>query len=115
MKLFKLFNKSLNNFIIKRIMIDCRKRCYAIITIILSVVSIFGCGGKGFSLLFVSTSLPDQQLILDGKLTWQDSLVQEMVDIINPDTRYSKSDRNRIERKIKSFPHKRPKLRDAIV
>ncbi len=83
-----------------------RKRYKGIIILILTVVFIFGCGGKGGSTLPVYSSRPIKMLITNENLTWQDSLVQEMVDIINPDTKYSKSDRNRIERKIKSFPHK---------
>jgi len=73
---------------------------------ILTVVFIFGCGGKGFSVTIVPLSRPTQMLIMEGNLTCQDSLVQEMVDILNPGTKYSKNDRNRIEHKIKSFPHK---------
>lgn len=70
---------------------------------ILAVVFIFGCDGKGFCKPLVPSVQPSQPYI---KLSWQDSLVQEMVDILNPGTKYSKSDRNRIERKIKSFPQK---------
>lgn len=84
-------------------MIYRRKRYSGIIAMTLAVVFIFGCGGKGLSMPSVPYVPPFQASI---KLTWQDSLVQEMVDIINPGTMHSKSDRNRIERKIKSFPHK---------
>lgn len=84
-------------------MIYRRKRYNGIIAMILAVVFIFGCDGKGFCKPLVPSVQPSQPYI---KLSWQDSLVQEMVDILNPGTKYSKSDRNRIERKIKSFPHK---------
>ena len=84
-------------------MIYRRKRYSGIIAMILAVAFIFGCGGKGFSMPLVPSAQITQPYI---KLSWQDSLVQEMVDIINPDTKHSKSDRKSIERKIKSFPHK---------
>lgn len=87
-------------------MIYRRRRYYGIIALIFTVVFIFGCGVKGFSMPPISISLTPQIFNSESNLTWKDSLIQELVEIINPNHKVSHSERKRIEARIKTFPHK---------
>ena len=82
------------------------KSLFGLYAILIAVVFIIGCGGKGFSKpSFIENNSP-QLLMPHGELTWKDSLIQEMVDFLNPMTKLSRSDRKKIESRIKSFPQK---------
>ncbi len=87
-------------------MIYRRRIYYGIIALIFTVVFIFGCGVKGFSMPPISISLTPQIFNSESNLTWKDSLIQELVEIINLNHKVSHSERKRIEARIKTFPHK---------